>query len=367
MARLGPFEVGQIKAHLHHGLAGAAIVGILKKPDGVSPWSNTAIYDAIDKLEADPSWRGEREEGSGAPRKTDKAQDKALEKYVLKNRGRQKVTVADLRRQFAWTRSVGDTLLEERLHDAGLKWLRRRRKTIVAKKYLKERIDYCNSVLAKWQSTLDLWAYTDGATFFLDRTTEENEETQQAALGAWVWRYTDGRDALFQENLGPSAYRKAQGVPVRIWGMLAEGTLHVHVLEEGEVMNNELYVELIEDNFEEWMGGCRFLVQDFERCLRSEGAMHAFGAMGIELVEGYPRCSQDFNAIENCWALLRERLRATLPLGLETRADFVGRLKQAVTWLNRNKQSSLWEFARNQKTRCRACLAAKPPGGRTKW
>ena len=367
MSQLGPFEVGQIKAHLHHGLSGAAIVGILRKPDGKSLWSNTTIYSAIDKLLEDPSWRGERDDGSGAPRKTDKEQDKALEKYVLTNRGREKVTVAVLRRELLWTRTVGNSLLEERLHDAGLKWLRRRRKTIVCAKYLKERIDYCNAVLSKWQSTLDTWAYTDGTTFLLDRTPEENEETQRAAIGAWVWRRTDGRDALFQENLGPSAYKKAQGVPVRVWGMLAEGTLYIHILEAGEAMNNELYTELIEDKFEDWLGGCRYLVQDFERCLRSEGPMHAFGELGVELVEGYPRCSQDFNAIENCWALLRERLYATLPLGLEHRDEFMGRLQKAVAWLNRHKRSSLWEFARNQKTRCRASLATKPPGGRTKW
>jgi hypothetical protein len=367
MSKLGPFEVGQIKAHLHHGLTGAAIVGILRKPDGKSLWSNTTIYSAIDKLLEDPAWRGEREEGSGAERKTDKQQDKALERYVLKNRGKEKVTVAVLRREFLWTRSVGNSLLEERLHEAGLKWLRRRRKTIVAEKYLRERIDYCNAVILKWQSTLDLWAYTDGTTFFLDRTLEENEETQMAAIGKWVWRYTDGRDALFQENLGPSAYKKAQGIPVRVWGMLSEGTLHIHILDPGEAMNNELYTELVEDKFENWLGGCRYLVQDFERCLRSPGPMHAFEKFGIELVEGYPRCSQDFNAIENCWALLRDRLYATLPLGLEPRESFVDRLNTAVTWLNRNKRSSLWEFARNQKTRCRECLATKPPGGRTKW
>ena len=170
MSQLGPFEIGQIKAHLYHELTGATIVDILKKPDGKSLWSNTTIYSAIDKLVENPSWRGEREEGSGAPRKTDKEQDKALEKYVCKNRGREKVTVAVLKREFVWTRIVGNNLLEERLHDAGLKWLRRRRKTIVAKKYIQERIDYCNAVLFKWQSALDTWAYTDGTTFFFDRT-----------------------------------------------------------------------------------------------------------------------------------------------------------------------------------------------------
>lgn len=367
MSRLGPFEVGQIKAHLHDGLTGAAILGILKKPDGKTPWSHQAVYSAIDKLSENPAWRREREEGSGAPRKTDKAQDKALEKYVNSNKGKQKVTVNVLRRVFRWTRGVGNSLLEERLHEAGLNWLRRRRKTVVAKEYLKERVDYCKSVLTKRQATLDAWAYTDGTVFYLDRTAAENEETQRAALGGWVWRYSDRRDALFQDNLGPSSYKKGQGIPVRVWGVLAEGILYIHILDEGDVMDNVLYEELVEDKFEQWMGSCRYLVQDFERCLRSPGPMNAFRKLGIELVDGYPRCSQDFNAIENVWKLLRDRLHSTLPAGLENRAAFIDRLKAAVVWLNRHKKASLWHFARNQKERCRECLQLQPQGGRTRW
>jgi len=367
MSRLGPFEVGQIKAHLYDGLSGADILRILKKPDGKTPWSHQALYSAIDKLQENPSWRGEREEGSGAPRKTDKAQDKDLERYVNKNKGKQKVTVAVLRRVFAWTHNVGNSLLEDRLHEAGLKWLRRRRKTIVGKEYLKERVDYCNSTLAKWQSTLDTWAFTDGTVFYLDRTAAENEETQRAALGGWVWRYSDCRDALFQDNLGPSSYKKSQGIPIRVWGILAEGILYIHILDEGEVMDSVLYEELVEDKFQQWMGSCQYLVQDFEKCLRSEGPMNAFRKLDIKLVDGYPRCSQDFNAIENVWKLLRERLHTTLPVGLETRDAFIDRLRKAVSWLNRNKESSLWHFARNQKERCRECLQLKPPGGRTSW
>ena len=34
MSQLTPFEVGQIKAHVHHGMSGAAISKVLRKPDG---------------------------------------------------------------------------------------------------------------------------------------------------------------------------------------------------------------------------------------------------------------------------------------------------------------------------------------------
>ena len=364
-ARLTPFEIGQIKAHVYHGLSGAAISRVLKKPDGKSFWSETAIQDAINKLEDQPRWRGEREVGSQGVRKTTKKQDAQLYKCVMRSRGKRKVTVNYLRRVFSWTKNVGNTLLEERLHEAGLKYLRRRRKSIVTKKYIPERLEYCNKVVHMHQATLDTWGYTDGTVFYLDRTEDENEHTQRAAMGGWVWRHTDGRDAMFKECLGPSSYKKGQGIPVRVWGVFAGGTLYIHVLEEGEAMHEDLYVELIEDKFESWLGNCNYLVQDFERCLRCEGSLAALKDIGIELVQGYPRVSQDFNAIENCWKLLRDRLSETLPRGLESRKAFINRLHQAVSWVNRTQKDQLWYLARNQKERCRDCLLLK--GGRTKW
>ena len=76
MARLTPWEYGQIKTHMHHGLGGAEISRILLKPDGRNHWSETAIQVAVNIIQEDPDFRGEREEGSGAPRKTTKKQDR---------------------------------------------------------------------------------------------------------------------------------------------------------------------------------------------------------------------------------------------------------------------------------------------------
>ena len=365
MSQFSSFEVGQVKAHMHHGLGAVKISRILLKPDGKSQWSVTAVQDCMDKLNADSSWRGERAEGSGPPRATTKAQDKQLVKYVLAERGRRKVTIGLLRTQFAWLKGLSDSLVADRLGEADLAWLRRRGKSIATKTYIPERLAYCKLVAAKQQRTLDTWAYTDGTTFYLDRTSDENEHTQRAALGGFVWRRTDGRDAMFAECLGPSSYAKAQGYPVRVWGMLVWGHLYIHVLEAGEVMNEDVYTELIEDKFEGWLDGSSYLVQDFERCLRCPKPLHALEQLNVELVEGYPRCSQDFNAIENMWKILRGRLAATLPLGVEDREAFITRLHSAVRWMNRHERKQLWYLSRNQKERCRDCVLLK--GGRTKW
>ena len=90
-------------------------------------------------------------------------------------------------------------------------------------------------------------------------------------------------------------------------------------------------------------------------------------AGSLAWLAGFPKCSQDFNAIENAWAILRERLDETQPVALESREEFVKRVFAAVRWANRDRAEQLWKLSTNQKERADACLAQKPPGGRTKF
>ena len=88
---------------------------------------------------------------------------------------------------------------------------------------------------------------------------------------------------------------------------------------------------------------------------------------GLKLVKEYPPVSQDFNAIESAWALLKNGLQPTLPRGMEDRDAFIKRLAMAVAWINKKNKKALEKFSRNQKQRARDCLASTPPGSRTKW
>ena len=132
-------------------------------------------------------------------------------------------------------------------------------------------------------------------------------------------------------------------------------------------MNQHIYAELVEDKFDEWALGCDYLVCDYERCLRCDLALHALSKTGLQLVDPYPTASQDFNAIENVWGDLRERLNKTQPRELESRDDFIKRLKDAVCWMNKHRKKRLWYLSTNQKDRADECLQQKPPGGRTTW
>jgi len=365
--QLGPFEVGQIKAHMEHGLGCTTIASKIFKADGKTNFSEYCIWAAMCKLKKNKSWRGERKEGSGAPRKTTAKQDRAVVRWLLARRRKEKVTVSAVKRHFPWARKLDDNVIYDRLHEAELAWMRRRRKCLVGKKYLQQRARYCQGVKRKHQATLEKWAFTDGTAYYLDRNDGEHADTVRRALGTHVWRKSDNSDAMWEDCIGPSAYNKAQGLPVRVWGMLACGVVHIEILDEGEAMNTTLYVELIEDKFEEWMGNCEQLVCDYEGCLRSDAAVHALEKINLPLVEDYPVSSQDFNAMENVWAILKQRLDETVPKALESREDFVKRLKSAVQWANRARADQLWRLCTDQKERADECLKMNPPGGRTKF
>ena len=88
-------------------------------------------------------------------------------------------------------------------------------------------------------------------------------------------------------------------------------------------------------------------------------------SLGIQVLADYPPCSQDLNAIENAWALLRDRLHASRPTEVEDRGAFTARLRNAVRWMNVNKREQLVMFCDNQKEGARDVLQLK--GGRTAW
>ena len=364
MARLTPFDVGQIKAHAFHGLGPASIARVVAKADGSSP-SEQSIADVVRKLNQNPQWRGERQVGSGRSRATPRSLDKQIGREVLRMRGKLRVNVAYVQKKFPAARQVSRSCLEDRLHEAGLVYLRRRKKTLVPAVYKQERIAFAQSVLRMHASSLTRWAYTDGTVFYLDKSDVNLESTQRAALGAFVWRKADRSDALYADCVGPSVYSKSQGLPVRVWALLVRGVLHITILPEGEVMNRWWYAWLIEHRFPPWLGDCNKLVQDFERCLHCDEPLAAMAKLNVKLVPGYPRCSQDLNAIENAWGMLRDRVFQTMPTHLERRHDFCDRLRSAVVWLNRNRASELADLCSNQKVRAAAVL--ENTGGRTKW
>ena len=234
------------------------------------------------------------------------------------------------------------------LQAAGLAWLRRRVKTAVPCDSKRARLEYANLVLTRRQTTLNRFVYTDGTTFYLARGLSELADKKRAALGRHVWKSANGKDWLWDENVGPSLYAKAQGRPVNILGFFGSGRLVYHLLaKDGERtthMNGDRHEKLVTFHFAKWRKECFgdddpvHLVQDHERCLWQDRHLRALRLSGCCVVSNYPKHSADLNAIEGWWLVLRERLDATAPEEMESRDEFVARLRRTVNWLNEHRQ-----------------------------
>ncbi len=340
-ARLDAFARGQIWGMRKAGAERKTIRKETKKKDGTRP-TLRSVDAVLAKKKADPKWRGEDSSAGGRPRALTTAQSKELVDLVFAERGQAKVTVRYCRKRLPFLREVSRKTVERELHSAGLAWLRRRRKTSVPKDWRKKRLTYCRWLKKLDSSECHRFAYTDGTTFYLARGPADVPEKRRAALGQFVWRMVpsagrrgyhrtcleppwfnsasspvrlgerlalaNGKDGLWDDNIGPSLYAKSQGLPVKIWGFFCDGMLRYWVLpKDGRKttnMNGERYVQLVQTRFAKWRRECLprtgrvILVQDYERCLWQPDSVKALKAAGCDPLTRHTKYSPDLNAIE---------------------------------------------------------------------
>ena len=102
-----------------------------------------------------------------------------------------------------------------------------------------------------------------------------------------------------------------------------------------------------------------------ERCLWRESNLAALAAAGCPAVTRFPKCSPDLNAIEGWWHRLRQRLEETAPDALETRPQFLARLRLTARWMSKRWRADALHLATNQKDRARQVLDLN--GQKCKW
>lgn len=219
-----PFLRGVIYGLFLAGYTYQEIADEVTKTDGEHPCQQSVV-SVIEKAQAcgGLEWDGEQAQGAGRPRVTSDELDKKILRLVFRFRGKTVVTVKFLKKHIVAARKLSDRTLSRRLGEAGLAWLTRRRKTLVSEVHRALRVEWAQWVLARTMATLSRWAYTDGTVFYLARDSTLQLSKARAALGPYVWRRADGSDALYDDCVGPSAYWKSQGLPIRLWGLLAAG------------------------------------------------------------------------------------------------------------------------------------------------
>jgi transposase len=372
-ARLNIFNKGVVWGMHVAGLERSDMAAHVQKTDGSKPALH-AIDDVVAKKTADPKWEGETTH-TGRPRELNVKEEKALVKLVFKMRGKTKVTIPYCQKKLLFLRRVDATTVGRALERAGLAWLTRRLKSWVPPQHKEERLCYARSLKNRREATMHRFGFTDGTTFYLARCDDEVAQKQRGALGKMVWRMASGRDGLWDANVGASLYAKAQGLPVKIWGFLANGRLEYFVLprdgpKKTTHMNGTRYNDMVQSKFAAWRHNCFrdnlpvYLIQDHEGCLWQKRNLDALRGAGF-IVEPFPKSSPDLNAIEGIWAHLRQLLAEREPTQRETRAEFLVRLRRTVTWMNDNKKKNMLCLCRNLKERADDVI--ENLGAKTKW
>jgi len=322
-----------------------------------------AVLAVLKKKKSSPRWRGEDSKAGGRPSVLTDATRQELVKTMLEKRGSVPMSAAVCQKMVPALRKVSKDTVYRALKKAGFAHAPRRKKRSVPKEWREKRLEYCSWLLSRRKKCLERFVYTDGTSFFLARGQAEDSDKKRAGLGPKVWRMADGKDSLWDENVGPSSYAKSQGQPVKIWGFFAAGQLFYEVLPADGArstnMTGDRYRDLVKKKFSEWREksypepGPVYLVQDHERCLWQPASLQTLREAGLTIVSNYPKHSPDFNAIEGWWNMLRMRLGQTAPVALESRAAFVQRLRRSVKWLNDNRGDQALALATNQKKRAR--------------
>ena len=351
------------------------------KSDGAMP-SLKAVDNILEHFSKDPDWDGGDSVAGGRKRLLTPQQEKSILKILERDVGKFIVTARYVKKKLPELRKVRDQVVQQTFGRLGYAYRDRRRKAAISDKYKPARMVYCSWLLKQAQSYLNTFAYVDGTTFFLANDESQQTGKQRAALGRKVWRREDGSDSLEDKNVGPSAYAKSQGKPVKIWGVWGDGHLEYMLLpevrdEKGRMrsanMNGDRYECMVEKHFAKWkktmfprMGKTKVpLVKDFEGFLRQPRNLKAEENAGFKTLKEHTKCSPDLNAIENAWDLLQDRLLLTAPVEMEARSEFVKRLRRTVTWMNTNARKHGRALCRNQKKR--AAQVKKLQGARCSY
>ena len=373
---LDPFAKGEVLGLARAGTPSRDNAASVLKSDGTHP-SQRAVQQVIAAEEDIRRRDGERAPGTGRGRALTDKQRAAIVALVFKERGSATVTAAFCRQRLPFLRTVSPWTIRNALHDAGLRWLRRRQKRLVPKPHRAMRMTYARWVRKQHSKVLNNFAYVDGTTFYLARSDSELIDKGRRRLGPYVWKMSSGKDGLFSDTVGPSLYSRGQGTPVKVWGFLALGHLCYHVLPADDSggtvhMNGWRYRAMVARYGTAWIRRCFkrmprrvTLIQDYERCLWQRDSLSTLAQHHLFPLKKFPKCSPDLNAIEQVWHLLRQMLDASAPEIIESRSEFLIRFRKAVRALNTKCRAQLLAMCSDQQDRAREVLRLH--GARTAW
>lgn len=238
--------------------------------------------------------------------------------------------------------------VQRRLHDdVGVRRYRSKRKPLLSRKNLQDRIKFCKKYSTWTDSDWKKVLWSDESTF-----------TVTSTIGSGVYR-KPGSDPHLAKYTTKTVKHPAS---VMVWGCFSyHGVGNLVFLPADVRMDRKMYLELLCDNLPECFEKTNsdIFMQDGAPCHTAKYVKEWLEDCEVNFFKDWPGSSPDINPIENLWSLMKRRLCA-----MDTGS--VPKLEAAISevW-NNLPQDLIQNLAASVPRRLKECLKRK--GAVTKY
>ena len=306
------------------------------------------IYRQLRDLpdDADPPPASPR---SGRPRMTTDRQDEKLRRYVQRFPFK---SAKELQREVHGFKNMSVRRIQEVLRGRlGLPSRAAAEKPLLTEAMARKRQRFARRHLhlteADWEKTM----FSDESTFRLVNPRAQNVR-RSSAHSRYLSKYT---------------VKTVKHPPqVMVWGCFSgtAGRGSLYFLPAGTTMNSDRYSMVLEEKLFPWMRihGCKSFLQDSAPCHKSKKSMALLKSQENNFtVLDWPGNSPDLNPIENCWSIMKARLKR------DSSITSLPKLIKAIQllWVRGMEVNLFKKLARSMPDRLRAVIKAK--GQMTKY
>jgi hypothetical protein len=224
------------------------------------------------------------------------------------------------------------------------------KKPLLTKLMIKKRLKFCSKYQHWKESDWDSVMFSDESTF---RVLNSRGTTvrRPRTIDRYRQKYT-----VSTVKHSPS---------VMVWGCFSgiRGRGGLYFLRKNEMMNGKCYISVLENHLLPFMRihRCKWFLQDGAPCHKAKIVTAKLKELQDEFkIMDWPGNSPDLNPIENCWAFMKSKLKAS---NITSLPGLIEAIK--LMWVRELPLEYFQKLARSMPRRLKAVLAAK--GQMTKY
>lgn len=263
--------------------------------------SKTGVYKTIKRYENTKDYRSLKR--SGRPKVTTTRTDRIIRRLAVSH---PEWPASRIRNELSFMRPLPsvDTICRRLRLKFGLKSRIAACKPLLSKKNIRDRKVFCEK-FRSW--TNEMWS----TVMFSDETIIR--QFSRAVIR--VRRPVGKRYCL--RYVRPSVKNCPQ---VMIWGAISsKGRAAISFVPPGKTMDAKRYLSILKDKLPDHMSihRCDYFQHDGAPCHRAKLVSDWIERSGFQVLQPWPGSSPDLNPIENCWSVLKKKVRCKFSNSLE--------------------------------------------------